>query len=681
MSALAATTYLQLYRAAPDVLAGEYGPWLDGHSSTAPSPAAVRELMLNTADTVPKVYLTLTVGPQGTPVVKTLHRPKLYGPLPGVVTPWDNQVYAFGTDLGPGNQITTVKWPDQAFHQSIANLWAPDAASMAAAWDVDPLAASLGPFVANEAGTVLTRTRMLMVVPQAYTHLVVNATLTPREAWVRLSTQIFTDNRAISCAPLLDWLRVASTLEPAAAGAAAGHIETSPVLREALVAPVPDDSLARHRWNIVLTDFPAFAGVSNTQEDAMLRALAAMQQVNVQQAAATQLERTEARAPKPPSHKFPATYLTLQKVSGADTEQALPTIWHDFANCSKSELRLVLAAAFQARAQEFTAATPTTPAVTKEILECYTQQNLFSENQDNLEEGLQLFKFTPSSESHTRDTRIRTNLYDLISAGDAAPSVSDIRALASTKVLIPTSQYELTTALKHHSLALDVYLSPQHPLCVFYRSWIRQSWEVLEPSIRQFIQQYFSAQPATAYAHFARWISLKMNGYLELLFKHGITTPLPKLEKFDQMIGGRENFFPSIPEQYLEPPARPSPAQPAARPSPAPPGRSQPPARPVPIPPGTSTSSRERVENLRPTETVVLAYEALHLRVKECYNIQAPPNGQFGPICMTFHGAKTCFANCGKARSHKPLSAVDQEKLLSYCGTIAAARGPAVPPS
>jgi hypothetical protein len=45
--------------------------------------------------------------------------------------------------------------------------------------------------------------------------------------------------------------------------------------------------------------------------------------------------------------------------------------------------------------------------------------------------------------------------------------ITGIRELASTRVFIPIDQYELTTALQRHSLAL--YLGPQHLVCAYYR--------------------------------------------------------------------------------------------------------------------------------------------------------------------------------------------------------------------
>jgi hypothetical protein len=292
----------------------------------------VRENMLATADTVPKVYVALVLGSHGQPVVKTLFRPVLCRRLPGVVTPWDNQVYAFGTDIGPGNQITTVAFPGDAFHLTPA-VTTLDSVSMTEAWVAAPEAHSLGPYVPGDPNTVPTRTRKLQVVPQAYARLLMGKDLTPRQAWITVATQVFADNRAVSCAPFIDWFRIAATLQPAVGE----QQPRSVLLREPFMAPVPDHALARHRWNLVLMDMPQLAGATRTQDQAVMHAFHAMQQSQLQQAAAAQLERTESRAPKLPSSKFPATVQTLMRVAGATTEQSLPTFWHDHANWPSQE--------------------------------------------------------------------------------------------------------------------------------------------------------------------------------------------------------------------------------------------------------------------------------------------------------------------------------------------------------
>jgi hypothetical protein len=566
--AIAPLSYLSYYRQCEDVLQGDYGPWVSAYAvgtATAPNPpATVRDIMLNTSDTVPKVFMMLVPGPNGTPVIKTFFRPQLYRGLPGVITSWDGLIFAFGTDLMPGNQITSVQFPTDAFHLT-AEVRAPDVASMTDAWTANPQAQFLGPFDADAPNTILLRIRHLMIVPPSYVPLMLGTTLTPREAWLRLGTAICTDNRAESCKPALDWLIAAATLLPAVNG----NNPQPSVLHQALAVPVPDHALATHRWSIVVADMPQIAGVTRTQDQAVMYALAAFQQSNAQHAAAAQLERADAKARKLPSSRFPATAHILMTVTDSISDATLPTFWHEIANSTKSESRNTLQASVDAACLLPGAATTSSFKVTKEHLEAYLGQKLFTRELDDLTQGLQLFRFAPGDADHARETLVRNNHYDLVQAGTANPSLADLQQLASTKVFIPSDHYELTTALQHHSIALDVYLGPDHRLCTYYRKWIGKIWINMHSKVKAFIRECYQDFPATAHAKFARWISLRMNSYLEALVTVGITASLPPLDEFKTIIALRMNSsLPTLPGSYLQPvqPVRaPIPARPVLR--------------------------------------------------------------------------------------------------------------------
>jgi hypothetical protein len=184
------------------------------------------------------------------------------------------------------------------------------------------------------------------------------------------------------------------------------------------------------------------------------------------------------------------------------------------------------------------------PVVTKEVLERFTQQTLAAESPDALEEGLQFYLFALGAEDHQAETRIRNQLYDLVQSGSAAPSVSDSRELSSSKVVIPTDNFGLTTAMQLYSIALDVYLGVPHAFAEYYRTWLRDQWAPLQQELGRYISQVFQGDAATAYARFGRWISLRVNEYLVRLSRRGATTPLPDLDKFATLISTRENPFP-----------------------------------------------------------------------------------------------------------------------------------------
>jgi len=49
------------------------------------------------------------------PEVKVIHHPTKFALTLGRTSPWDNNNFAFASDVGAGNQITLVWWPDIAF--------------------------------------------------------------------------------------------------------------------------------------------------------------------------------------------------------------------------------------------------------------------------------------------------------------------------------------------------------------------------------------------------------------------------------------------------------------------------------------------------------------------------------------------------------------------------------------
>jgi hypothetical protein len=192
------------------------------------------------------------------------------------------------------------------------------------------------------------------------------------------------------------------------------------------------------------------------------------------------------------------------KVTGAESEQELPTIWHDFANCSKAERRPIIAKSLEDASRRPDAATGSPPVVNKAILDFFLGMNL----PDELDQSFQLFRFVPGPASHVQETHTQNELFDLVYAGTTTPSLSDIQKLASTKVFLPTDHHGLTTALKRHSLAVDVYLGFQHPFFVFYRRWIERGWLDLHEPVIDFNALYYQDLPGTAlsFAKVARWI-------------------------------------------------------------------------------------------------------------------------------------------------------------------------------
>jgi hypothetical protein len=225
---------------------------------------------------------------------------------------------------------------------------------------------------------------------------------------------------------------------------------------------------------------------------------------------------------------------------------------HDISNSNKAEYRNVLHNALAERSTQPDAATTDAPTATKHILDAFLGMKLAPTHPANIDESfLGLFPFVPGSVEDTRRVVIDNQLHDLVYSGDANPSLADVQTLASNKVSIPSDHYELTTALQRYSIALDVFLSPAHPLCTYFRTWIRNGWIAQHTHVRHFIHQYYKDYPATAYAKFAFWISLRMSMYLSQLSKSGITATLPDLDEFKEIMVLLDNHFPTVDKKWL----------------------------------------------------------------------------------------------------------------------------------
>ena len=113
MAAANPTTYSQLYQQAPDAFGGQYAVFMDPFGAeSGVAPATLRDTVLASTQVVPKVFVYLTELP--TVMVRVVSRVTRVAPTMGMVTQWDNEAFAFTSDVGPGNQVSVVCFPTGA---------------------------------------------------------------------------------------------------------------------------------------------------------------------------------------------------------------------------------------------------------------------------------------------------------------------------------------------------------------------------------------------------------------------------------------------------------------------------------------------------------------------------------------------------------------------------------------
>jgi len=104
--------------------------------------------------------------------IVTMHCP-IRHPISIPATQWDDMIMAVEGDM-LGQMCTAVEWLTVT-HRLAANgagLQVPTLANLDALFAADPAAIVVGPFVANEAGTEIVRTRNVMAVLPKYIPIV-----------------------------------------------------------------------------------------------------------------------------------------------------------------------------------------------------------------------------------------------------------------------------------------------------------------------------------------------------------------------------------------------------------------------------------------------------------------------------------------------------------------------------
>jgi hypothetical protein len=165
------------------------------------APATLRDTVLNSGSEIPKVFTALTRSESGNaPRIVILHRPIKYAPALAQPSTWDDQAFAFASDVGPGKQVSLVLWPPVPFIRSgYAHI--PTTERHTALWQgAGPDVVGFGPFDEEEAETTNLRARRMAPIPHAYVGITLGRTFSPCEFWMEVIQQVITDVAASNAA-------------------------------------------------------------------------------------------------------------------------------------------------------------------------------------------------------------------------------------------------------------------------------------------------------------------------------------------------------------------------------------------------------------------------------------------------------------------------------------------------
>jgi hypothetical protein len=180
--------------------------------------------------------------------------------------------------------------------------------------------------------------------------------------WDLLLPFLVNDNLELNCAPLVDWLQVASM----AGGAIAppnDQLTPSRISINFMGHPA-DEDLLLHRLRIQRLLLPGFSQLSQGIENVITTMAAVIVQQMDKAQTARETKQLEQETPKLPStvDKFKHTVHILLRLLNVDHKDDLPLLWHKWANCGKKQELSILKDLLDSYAQgpqRFIARSPT----------------------------------------------------------------------------------------------------------------------------------------------------------------------------------------------------------------------------------------------------------------------------------------------------------------------------------
>jgi len=616
--------YAELYQGMPDVLGGDYRSYLDpfgAESGTAP--AELCDLVLDSGTDIPKVFVYLAADP---PAIRVLHRPTHYAPTLGRTTAWDNAVYAFGTDVGPGNLIGVLQWPQDAFARTV-QVHVPTVATVAAQWTAAAGADCLGPYNLGDADTEAVRTRFLCPVPQAYASQVIRRQeYSPRGFWTDVIQLLIADGRQLGCQALVDWARVASTYQVGAGPTLPASHRVAPT------APASDQALLTRVWSWVVSDLPALSNRAGTAAGAVAMSMASLHTEFAQQRADAAAARAAASAPKTPAEKYPQTIGGVRRLCECATDADLPQVWHVLANASKKEGLYAVQALVDTRAD---ALGRVSPVVSPELFLRISEARLAAVDMDDLSAGLSPFLIAVGAGAAASDARQRAQTFSLLHGNDAAPVLSDICDLSSDAPYMATSLTECLYVYQGYSVLLDVLLGAPHWVSTLFRE---QFLPGFNRRVLDITNQVEPAQLPAMIPLFLRHTQLCMMHYFQEAYLSGANAALPLVMDLLSTLSFRTyTTLPTLPHRYLAP----LPAPPSLPPTG--PGSGGP--RSAPIAPADNRPAAQQVTNTAPESALMRRFTSYGQRLRTLTDLGHPQprvdNGT-GVLCLSWHLRGQC---------------------------------------
>jgi hypothetical protein len=499
------------------------------------------------------------------------------------------------------------------------------------------------------------RTRHAMYLPPQFVHLFLERRLTPRQALLSVHAALTTSGTIADYKPLMDWLRVAATKEghgaiERASGPGAPIMDA--VLQARLVSMVRQDLPG---WNVTTTATgpapPPVPPAGPTRLETLLAEILIAQQPR----GATTTPAGD--RDKLPSETWKGTIDVLLRLTQRSTEEALPPLWHAWANCKKEERRAVLQEQFRRLARVLKLPEP---VATVELTNMLYSLAFAAPFEDKLEMGVQPFAVTYLSQKTVAEQREIIDLHELLREG--APSLTDILDLkAASRIAMPTKESQMLRTIRAFAVVLATIVGPTSPLYTAYKRDIVDAYDQVQPRLETLSESH-PGEPI--HAQLLRWLQLRFQEYwAEAEIVLGEVSP-PNFRLLYEAIRYKQWHRPEIPASYLQTPKRPRPTEASGGTS----GGTTPGKKAAAPAPAAAAIKHSYLRNEHPESDLMAKGQSMG-RITVFLKIaggSAPKADTGQEVCLAYHTKGGCYEDCARAKGHAKLNAAELARVTAY---------------
>ena len=660
------TTYAAWYNLPEnDPFAGDYTTLFPNFSLPA-LPGVTDIRLTNTIATGNDAKTALAfLGDDGT--IHLLHRIRRYIPALGAApAPYDNDDFATFDDASMAGP-TTVALPVNSLYPCQGATTA-TAAAINTYLTAHPGTAQIAPDPAADPADVnLARGRRCMVVPPNLVGPILAAAssptgLTPGALWTQFAAPLVADPLlSVTCAPFIDWARIAFSHGVAA---------INPL---AIAIPPPRHlaaSLGAHRHQLYRSDFPIAAA---PVLDPLVLALTQGQQAAADRDhARILLEQQNKAAAALPSKRWGTGLTRLLRLCQVDTQQTLPPVWRDMASHGMKSDATTIRSHLLTPIPELGPCGLVDPPVCSMDMARFLGRLEFQTHPDAIEAGLHVFGVChPTQEAVAKANEI-VGIYTEQVLGSTGLTVTESLALKkSQKLLLPTNLSELRFVIMGYVRFLAVTLGHVHPVVQNLRLLSDRLGAEEMRFYLHFCRTHPDRNPLTTGVLMA--IHTRMYNWIESQTATDMIVPPPEFATILVRITEREWLPPALPDSYLAAPY----AAALKRNNTGAPNLQV--NNNIATPNAGIPKVNHRDHDLYFDVDLSLRDPAVrqmgHFVIKTFLQQHGPPpsNADNQPMCLSFHVRHRCRSDCARLTDHRKHTPAETTTLNTYLSSAAIA--------